>query len=150
MFICNAPVKTYATHAWALLRMARVATLTYCCPVCFHATNTNKPMHMCEVTGFETSGRKLLEQKGRMAEFSIIAIFFAGLLGGVLLACAAVSSASSLRNCRKAARWPFHLAYNSGRIVSYVWRLAGGAIGQAGLLLRDVVPIQHCCSLCPV
>jgi sulfite exporter TauE/SafE len=42
------------------------------------------------------------------------------------------------------ARWPFHLAYNCGRIASYT--LAGllvGAIGQAGMLLRDVVPVQH-------
>ena len=41
-------------------------------------------------------------------------------------------------------RWPFHLAYNSGRIASYT--VAGvlvGAIGQAGLLFRDVVPVQH-------
>ena len=45
---------------------------------------------------------------------------------------------------KEGARWPFHLAYNSGRIASYT--LAGllvGAIGQAGLLMRDVVPIQH-------
>jgi hypothetical protein len=42
------------------------------------------------------------------------------------------------------SRWPFHLAYSSGRVASYT--LAGalaGAVGQAGLLLRDVVPVQH-------
>ncbi len=42
------------------------------------------------------------------------------------------------------AHWPFHLAYSSGRLASYT--LAGalvGAVGQAGLLLRDVVPVQH-------
>ncbi len=42
------------------------------------------------------------------------------------------------------SRWPFHLAYSSGRIASYA--AAGalvGAIGQAGLLMRDAVPVQH-------
>jgi len=42
------------------------------------------------------------------------------------------------------ARWPFHLAYSSGRITSYA--VAGalvGAVGQAGLLMRDAVPVQH-------
>ena len=38
----------------------------------------------------------------------------------------------------------FHLAYNGGRLASYmlVGALAG-ALGQAGLLLRDAVPVQH-------
>jgi sulfite exporter TauE/SafE len=45
---------------------------------------------------------------------------------------------------QRGTRWPFHLAYNGGRLASYT--IAGalvGTIGQAGLLLRDQVPIQH-------
>jgi len=45
---------------------------------------------------------------------------------------------------KEKSRWPFHLAYSSGRIASYA--IAGalvGAIGQAGLLMRDAVPVQH-------
>ena len=40
-------------------------------------------------------------------------------------------------------QWPLHLAYNLGRISSYA--LAGallGAVGSAGLLLNDVLPVQ--------
>src|SRR5690606_17188545 len=41
-------------------------------------------------------------------------------------------------------RWPFHLAYNAGRLASYtVAGALAGALGQAGLLLRDAVPVQH-------
>ncbi len=39
--------------------------------------------------------------------------------------------------------WPLHLAYNVGRIASYV--VAGavmGAIGSVGLLFNDVLPVQ--------
>jgi len=81
-----------------------------------------------------------------MAEFSIIAVFFVGLLGGVHCfgMCGSIVGILTAQLPKDGARWPFHLAYNSGRIASYT--LAGllvGAIGQAGLLLRDVVPVQH-------
>lgn len=81
-----------------------------------------------------------------MTEFSIIAVFFVGLLGGVhcLGMCGSIVGILTAQLPKDGARWPFHLAYNSGRIASYL--LAGilvGAIGQAGLLLRNVVPIQH-------
>lgn len=81
-----------------------------------------------------------------MAEFSIIAVFFVGLLGGVhcLGMCGSIVGVLTLQLPKDGAHWPFHLAYNSGRIASYT--LAGllvGAIGQAGLLFRDVVPVQH-------
>jgi sulfite exporter TauE/SafE len=81
-----------------------------------------------------------------MIEFSIIAVFFVGLLGGVhcLGMCGSIVGIFTAQLPKDGARWPFHLAYNSGRIASYT--LAGllvGAIGQAGLLIRDVVPIQH-------
>lgn len=81
-----------------------------------------------------------------MTEFSIIAVFFVGLLGGVhcIGMCGSIVGILTAQLPKEGARWPFHIAYNSGRIASYT--LAGllvGAIGQAGLLLRDVVPIQH-------
>ena len=106
-----------------------------------------------------------------MTDFSIVAVFFAGLLGGVhcLGMCGSItgiltaqlpkpspqSSPACGRGCKRPSlrermrfnagvRWPFHLAYNGGRLVSYM--IAGalvGAVGQAGLLWRDVVPIQH-------
>ena len=81
-----------------------------------------------------------------MTEFSIFAVFFVGLLGGVhcLGMCGSIVGILTAQLPKDGARWPFHLAYNSGRIASYA--LAGllvGAIGQAGLLLRDIVPIQH-------
>jgi len=107
-----------------------------------------------------------------MADFSIIAVFFIGLLGGVhcLGMCGSIVGVFTAQipkpspepfpasgggadrltplGARDAmfsgARWPYHLAYNSGRVASYT--LAGalaGALGQAGLLLRDVVPVQH-------
>src|SRR3990172_8405882 len=81
-----------------------------------------------------------------MSEFSIIAVFFVGLLGGVhcLGMCGSIVDMLTAQLPRHGARWPFHLAYNSGRLASYT--AAGalvGAIGQAGLLLRDDVPVQH-------
>ncbi|MGB8078175.1 MAG: sulfite exporter TauE/SafE family protein [Gallionella sp.] len=81
-----------------------------------------------------------------MTEFSIIAVFFVGLLGGVhcISMCGSIVGILTSQLPKYGARWPFHLAYNSGRIASYT--LAGllvGAIGQAGLLLGDVVPVQH-------
>jgi sulfite exporter TauE/SafE len=81
-----------------------------------------------------------------MSEFSIIAVFVVGLLGGVhcLGMCGSIVGILTGQLPKDGSRWPFHLAYNIGRITSYT--LAGllvGAIGQAGMLLRDVVPIQH-------
>ena len=81
-----------------------------------------------------------------MSEFSVIAVFFVGLLGGVhcLGMCGSIVGIFTAQVPKEAARWPFHLAYSGGRIVSYA--AAGalvGAIGQAGLLMRDAVPVQH-------
>jgi len=81
-----------------------------------------------------------------MTEFSIIAVFLVGLLGGVhcLGMCGSIVGIFTSQVPKNTARWPFHLAYSSGRVVSYA--VAGalvGAIGQAGLLLRDAVPVQH-------
>ena len=81
-----------------------------------------------------------------MTEFSIIAVFFVGLLRGVhcLGMCGSIVGIVTAQMPKGGTRWQFHLAYNCGRIASYT--MAGalvGAIGQAGFLLRDVVPIQH-------
>ncbi|MGC2165208.1 MAG: sulfite exporter TauE/SafE family protein [Gallionella sp.] len=81
-----------------------------------------------------------------MTEFSIFAVFFVGLLGGVhcLGMCGSLVGILTAQLPQHGTRWPFHLAYNGGRLASYT--IAGalvGAIGQAGLLLRDQVPIQH-------
>lgn len=81
-----------------------------------------------------------------MTDFSIIAVFFVGLLGGVhcLGMCGSIVGILTAQLPQDKVRWPFHLAYSSGRVASY--SLAGalvGAVGQAGLLLRDQVPIQH-------
>ncbi|GAB1231798.1 sulfite exporter TauE/SafE family protein [Ferrigenium sp. UT5] len=105
-----------------------------------------------------------------MNEFSVIAVFMVGLLSGVhcLGMCGSIVGVFTSQvpkppiqlspGGRKGdrlslwermglvgyARWPFHLAYSGGRIASYA--LAGalvGALGQAGMLLRDEVPVQH-------
>lgn len=81
-----------------------------------------------------------------MIEYSLVAIFIVGLLSGVhcLGMCGSVVGILTGQLPKEGARWPYHLAYNSGRVASYT--LAGalvGSIGQAGMLLRDVVPVQH-------
>ncbi len=81
-----------------------------------------------------------------MSEFSLLAVFLVGLLGGVhcLGMCGSLVGLFTTQVPAAHARWPFHLAYSSGRIASYA--VAGalvGAIGQAGLLMRDAVPVQH-------
>jgi hypothetical protein len=81
-----------------------------------------------------------------MTDFSIIAVFFVGLLGGVhcLGMCGSIVGMLTAQLPQGKVHWPFHLAYNGGRLASYA--AAGalvGAVGQAGLLLRDSVPVQH-------
>jgi len=73
-------------------------------------------------------------------------VFFVGLLSGVhcLGMCGSIVGILTGQLPQGKTRWPFHLAYSSGRVASYT--LAGalvGAVGQAGLLLRDDVPVQH-------
>ncbi|MFA6920292.1 MAG: sulfite exporter TauE/SafE family protein [Gallionella sp.] len=81
-----------------------------------------------------------------MTEFSIIAVLLVGLFGGVHCfgMCGSIVGIMTGQLPKDRPHWPFHLAYNLGRIASYI--LAGlivGAIGQAGLLFRDDVPVQH-------
>ncbi len=81
-----------------------------------------------------------------MVEFSLIAVLLVGLLGGVhcLGMCGSIVGIFTAQVPQDRPRWPFHLAYSGGRIASYA--TAGalvGSIGQAGLLMRDAVPVQH-------
>lgn len=81
-----------------------------------------------------------------MNEFSVVAVLLVGLLGGVhcLGMCGSIVGVFTAQLPKDQIRWPFHLAYSAGRIASYA--VAGGlvgAIGQAGLLMRDAVPVQH-------
>jgi len=81
-----------------------------------------------------------------MTDFSIIAVFFVGLLGGVhcLGMCGSIVGILTTQLPKNKPLWPFHLAYSGGRILSY--GVAGGlvgSVGAAGLLWRDQVPIQH-------
>src|SRR4030067_1583627 len=75
----------------------------------------------------------------RMTEFSIIAVFFAGLLGGVhvLGMCGSIVGVLTAQLPKTATRWPFHLAYNAGRLASYaVAGALAGAARHAALLCR--------------
>lgn len=81
-----------------------------------------------------------------MSEFSLLAVFVVGLFGGVhcLGMCGSIVGIFTTQVPKEKLRWPFHLVYSGGRILSYT--AAGvlvGAIGQAGLLMRDAVPVQH-------
>jgi hypothetical protein len=78
-----------------------------------------------------------------------LAVFLIGLLGGVHCAgmCGGIVSALSLQmpgaEVRAAPAWTLHLAYNLGRIASYV--IAGaliGGLGSLGLLLNNWLPVQ--------
>ncbi|MEI7841629.1 MAG: sulfite exporter TauE/SafE family protein [Gallionellaceae bacterium] len=81
-----------------------------------------------------------------MSDFSLFAVLLVGFLGGVhcLGMCGSIVGIFTAQVPKDSPRWPFHLAYSGGRIASYA--VAGalvGAIGQAGLLMRDAVPLQH-------
>ena len=95
-----------------------------------------------------------------MTEFSIIAVFLIGLLGGVhclglcggsivgMLTPQAAKPSSdapfAARTMLAGARWPFHLAFNGGRLASYTAAGAlAGSLGPSGLMWRDVAPAQH-------
>ncbi|AOX99175.1 sulfite exporter TauE/SafE family protein [Jeongeupia sp. USM3] len=73
-----------------------------------------------------------------MAEYNLLALFLAGLLGGghCLGMCSGVVTAFSLQ-LPAGARWPYHLGFNAGRIAGYV--LIGallGALGSFSVLLQ--------------
>lgn len=77
-----------------------------------------------------------------MPDSSTISLFLVGLLGGTHCVgmCGGIVSALSMGG---ESRFSLHLAYNSGRIVSYV--LAGalaGALGGLSLALADQLPMR--------
>lgn len=83
-----------------------------------------------------------------MPDTGFIAVFLIGLLGGVHCVgmCGGIVGALSTQTVRMPgapSAFPLHLAYNLGRISSYV--VAGaliGAVGSIGLLLNDMLPVQ--------
>lgn len=80
-----------------------------------------------------------------MPESGYLAVFLIGLLGGThcMAMCGGIVGALTVGTPSGRPRWPLPLAYNLGRIAGYA--LAGavlGAIGSAGLLLNDVMPVQ--------
>lgn len=81
-----------------------------------------------------------------MLETGYIAVFLIGLLGGThcVSMCGGIVGALTVQMPGQSRRdWPIHLAYNLGRIVTYtVLGAVLGAIGTAGLLLDDVLPVQ--------
>lgn len=81
-----------------------------------------------------------------MPEAGYIAVFLIGLLGGThcVAMCGGIVGALSVQMPGKSVRqWPIHLAYNLGRITTYTV-LGGlvGAIGSAGMLFGDMLPVQ--------
>jgi sulfite exporter TauE/SafE len=81
-----------------------------------------------------------------MPETGYIAVFLIGLLGGThcVSMCGGIVGALTVQMPADARRqWPLHLAYNLGRLGTYAMMGAAlGAVGTAGLLLNDVLPVQ--------
>ena len=81
-----------------------------------------------------------------MPETGYIAIFLVGLLGGTHCVgmCGGIVGALTVPVPGAATRqWPIHLAYNLGRIATYVGLGAlMGMVGTVGLLFNGVLPVQ--------
>ncbi|PWB39298.1 MAG: hypothetical protein C3F19_16855 [Rhodocyclales bacterium] len=80
-----------------------------------------------------------------MPETGYIAVFLVGLLGGThcMAMCGGIVGALTVGTPPGRPQWPLHLAYNLGRISSYALDGAVlGAIGSAGLLLNEALPVQ--------
>lgn len=83
-------------------------------------------------------------------EFSLLSAFLVGLLGGVHCVgmCGGIVSAltigisppGQIQQQSLSQSFPFHLAYNAGRLVSYT--LAGALMGGLGVMLASMMPIQ--------
>lgn len=77
-----------------------------------------------------------------MPDSGLFALFLVGFLGGTHCVgmCGGIVGALSVGS---GGRWPLHLAYNAGRIVSYAAAGAlAGAVGQATLVLEGQLPIR--------
>jgi hypothetical protein len=79
-------------------------------------------------------------------ETGYIAIFLVGLLGGTHCVgmCGGIVGALTVQIPGSARRrWLLHLAYNLGRVATYIGLGAlMGALGTVGLLFSDVLPVQ--------
>ena len=76
----------------------------------------------------------------------MVSLFSAGLMSGVHCAgmCGGIVGAVSMQLPRARPPVFYHLAYNSGRLLSYT--AAGvivGAIGKSGLMLKGILPVQQ-------
>ncbi|MBI2312270.1 MAG: sulfite exporter TauE/SafE family protein [Betaproteobacteria bacterium] len=81
-----------------------------------------------------------------MLEANLLPVFLVGLLGGVHCVgmCGGIVTAFSMRLPGQAPKWPYHLAYSTGRIASYaVAGAIAGGFGASGLLLNGVLPVQQ-------
>lgn len=83
-----------------------------------------------------------------MFETAYMAAFAAGLLGGVHCVgmCGGIVGALTFgladnRRMKLTDSMPYQLAYNAGRIFSYV--LAGGLMGGLGMLLAQLMPVYY-------
>jgi hypothetical protein len=81
-----------------------------------------------------------------MNEYSLLALFLTGLLGGTHCVgmCGGIVAAISMQLPGQGTRFSYHFAYNAGRILSYA--AAGGlagALGASTLLLEGMWPVQQ-------
>ena len=80
-----------------------------------------------------------------MLDFSLLAAFLVGLLGGGHCAgmCGGIVGAVSMTLPGDRPRIPFLLSYNFGRVSSYVLAgLIAGALGSSSLFLQQVLPME--------
>ena len=78
-----------------------------------------------------------------MPDSAVLAVVLAGLLGGTHCfgMCGGIVAAMSGSLAGGSARWPLHLGYNAGRIVSYsAFGAVAGAAGSVLILAESVAP----------
>jgi len=83
-----------------------------------------------------------------MPETGFVAVFLIGLLGGThcISMCGGIVGALTVNTPGGPVRrqWPMQLAYNLGRVSTYVFLGAAmGAVGSMSLLMNDVWPVQR-------
>ncbi len=78
-----------------------------------------------------------------MPDNSLLVLFIVGLLGGGHCAgmCGGIVAALSLQGPQGRASMSLHLAYNAGRIASYM--LAGLLVGAVGYVAGNLLPLQR-------
>jgi sulfite exporter TauE/SafE len=78
-----------------------------------------------------------------MPDQGFLALFLVGLLGGTHCVgmCGGIVGALSMQAAQGRAALPIHLAYNLGRIASYV--IAGAVAGTIGYAFGNLLPVQR-------